>query len=78
MKKVELVFIFCNYSSHIHCHHNFYQAREGKIMVNRALDFCSGEELSSQEAEYERAIGHGDRGIDSSIPEVKRPYYIYL
>jgi hypothetical protein len=47
-------------------------------MVNRALDFCSGEELSSQEAEYERAIGHGDRGIDSSIPEVKRPYYIYL
>eukprot|EP00596_Hydrurales_sp_CCMP1899_P002740 CAMPEP_0119048114 /NCGR_PEP_ID=MMETSP1177-20130426/56975_1 /TAXON_ID=2985 /ORGANISM="Ochromonas sp, Strain CCMP1899" /LENGTH=278 /DNA_ID=CAMNT_0007023553 /DNA_START=456 /DNA_END=1288 /DNA_ORIENTATION=+ len=38
-------------------------------MVNRALDFCSGEELSSQEAEYERAIGHGDRGIDSSIPE---------
>jgi Cys-rich protein (TIGR01571 family) len=46
------------------------EAREGKIRVSKTLDFCSGEDLLAQEEAYQRAIGHGERGIaDGAVPE---------
>lgn len=46
------------------------EAREEKIMMPRAIDFCTGEDLSSQDWAHQRSIGHGEGLTDSANPEV--------
>jgi Cys-rich protein (TIGR01571 family) len=46
------------------------EAREGKMMRPRPLDFCTGEELYIQEQHYMRDTGHGRRGTRDSPADV--------
>lgn len=48
------------------------EAREGKMMRPRPLDFCSGEELYIQEQHYMRDTGHGRRGTRDSPADVSK------
>lgn len=48
------------------------EAREGKMMRPRPLDFCSGEELYIQDQVYSRDTGNGRRGTTDSPADVSR------
>ena len=47
------------------------EAREEKTTLPRSIDFCSGEDLLSEDRAHQRAIGHGEEGSGSAIPEVR-------
>jgi Cys-rich protein (TIGR01571 family) len=73
-KKLQIDGSFCeDYGTHCCCTccAVCQEAREEKMTYSRRLDFCSGEELLSQERDHQRAIGHGEGLSDSLIPEVR-------
>ena len=63
---------FDDYMTHLCCSSCAIcqEAREGKMMRPRPLDFCSGEELYIQEQQYLRDTGHGRRGTRDSPADV--------